>query len=133
MKVPHLKPKRVGTADAHLGDLLLGDGEPDLASPRIQLLNSEMLLLDHGQWSIVGKLCENFGDVGMSVVQQVPLAPFLLFLHLFQFGCKAADATIDDRVRNAPCFRFVVIDIPFSFFSSLIFFFFGPRRWRCCS
>jgi len=69
-----------------LGDLLLGDGEPDLTSPRIQLLDGEMLLLHGGQRSIVGELCEDLGDVRTPVVQKVSLAPFLLSLHFFQFG-----------------------------------------------
>lgn len=69
----HLKFKSVCKyiciTNAHLGDLLLSDGEPDLPSPCIQLLNSEMFFLDCGQWSIMGKLCKDFGGIGLTLIQ----------------------------------------------------------------
>lgn len=66
----------------NLGDLLFSDGEPDLTSPCIQLLNGEMFLLHHGQRSIMGKLCEDLGDIRTPLIQRLSLSPFLLFLHL---------------------------------------------------
>lgn len=70
----------------NLGDLLLSDGEPDLPSPCVQLLDGEMFLLHDGQWSIMGKLCKDLGDIRTAIIQEFSLSSFLLFLHLFQFG-----------------------------------------------
>lgn len=92
---------------AHLGDLLLSDGEPDLAAPCIQLLNSEMFFLACRQRSIVGKLRKDFGDVGMALVQQITLSTFLLFLHLFQFGYK--NQTQSNQTNGQKCSGFRIL------------------------
>lgn len=73
----------ISIVHTNLGDLLLSDGQPDFPSTCVQLLDGEVFLLHYGYRSIVGKLCEDLGDVRTPLVQKVSLSAFLLFLHLF--------------------------------------------------
>lgn len=76
----------ISVMHTNLGDLLFGNGQPDLTPPCVQLLNGQMFLLHHGQWCIMGELGEDLGDVRAPLFQKLSLPTFLLLLHLFQFG-----------------------------------------------
>lgn len=105
VKIQKCVRKYTWITGAHLGNLLLSDGKPDLPPPCIQLLNSEMFFLAHRQQSIMRKLCKDFGDVGMPLVQQILLATFLLFLHLLQFSYSTTHKVWQQACQKSSGFR----------------------------